>query len=172
MKKIYNTAFALLVLVGVTAISCSDDDSNSTYNSTPTGSYIKGKVDGAQFESVIMGQSTAIATRTGSGDQTLISVQGTTLDTNTLLVTTMGITQTGTYTVDAQDDGTLMAYFSAASNVSYDTSDCGGATGTLNITHLDASKIEGTFNFVGKDDENCSNSKTVTEGSFRGVFVN
>lgn len=171
MRKIYTSALAALLVFSAALLSCSDDDGAAAAASLPDGTYIMGKVDGTQFQSSIMGQSTAIATRQGTGDGTLITVQGTAMDTSTLLVATMGITTTGTYTVDMEDDGTVMAYFSANSNISYDTSDCSGATGTLNITHLDAEKIEGTFSFTGKDDENCSNTKAITEGSFRGIFM-
>ena len=174
MKTIFKTGIALLVLA-LTMTSCGDDDSGSTgggNNNLPSGSYIQAEVDGSTFKSEIMGQSTALVNKVGSGEGTLITIQGTTLDTNTLLLAIDGITETGTYTVDAEDDGTLMAYFSANNSISYDTSDCAGATGTLKITHLDDSKIEGTFEFVGKDDENCSNSKSITEGSFRGIFSN
>jgi hypothetical protein len=174
MKKFYNTALALLVLFSFIATSCGNDDEPQTTTPAPlpSGSYIQGKVDGVDFSSSIMGQSTALASRTGTGDRTLITVQGTNLETNTMIISMMGITTTGTYTVDAEDDGTLMAYFGTSENTSYDTSNCAGATGTLNVTFIDDTKVEGTFNFIGKDDENCSRSKIVTEGSFRGIFAN
>ncbi|MGV3461216.1 MAG: DUF6252 family protein [Flavobacterium sp.] len=173
MKKLFTSGFAILSLVALTLTACGDDDAQSSTNNTlPTGTYIQGKVDGTAFSSTIMGVSTAIATRQGTGDGTLITVQGSSMDTNTMLVAMMGITTTGTYTIDAEDDGSVLAYFGASANTSYDTSNCDGATGTLNITYIDDTKVEGTFNFVGKNDENCSQSKTITEGSFRGIFAN
>lgn len=172
MKKLFTSGFAVLTLTALTLVACGDDDAQTNTNTLPDGTYIQGKVDGTMFSSTIMGQSTAIATRQGTGEGTLITVQGTSMDTNTMLVAMMGITTTGTYTVDAEDDGTVLAYFGASESTSYDTSDCAGASGTLNITFIDATKVEGTFSFVGKNDDNCSQSKTVTEGSFRGIFAN
>jgi len=175
MKTFYKTAMALMAVMTLTLTSCGGDDDNAPVEggNLPTGSYIKGKVDGAQFENLqMMGVSSAIATRTGTGDQTLILVSGSDMSANTMVITTFGITATGTYTVNAEDDGTVMAYVPGSGSVSFDTSNCSGATGTLTVTALDATKIEGTFQFVGKDDENCSSTKNITEGSFRGVFAN
>lgn len=172
MKKIFTSGIAIFSLIALTFVSCGDDDAQGNNNNTlPDGTYIMGKVDGTNFSSEVMGHSTAIATRQGTGGDTFISVQGSTMEANTMVIVMHGITATGTYTIDAEDESVL-SYFSAANSVSYDTSNCSGATGTLNITHLDESKVEGTFNFVGKDDENCSQSKTITEGSFRGIFAN
>lgn len=175
MKKIYKTI--LVVLASTTfLISCGGDDDAAPVAQNPNvpagGSYIKGKVDGVQFQNLeVMGVSSAIATRTGTGDGTLIMMQGSTMDATSMVITTYGITSTGTYTIDAEDDGNVLAFIPGGSEVSYDTSNCAGAAGTLNITHLDNTKIEGTFEFTGKDDENCGDTKVVTEGSFRGIFM-
>ncbi|MCR5861599.1 DUF6252 family protein [Flavobacterium sp. J372] len=171
MKKLITSGFAIMSLMAVTLTACGDDDAQNNNNTLPDGTFIQGKVDGTGFSSMVMGHSTATATRQGTGDATFISVQGSTMEANTMVIVMHGITATGTYTIDAEDESVL-AYFNAANSISYDTSNCSGATGTLNITHLDNTKVEGTFNFVGKDDDNCSQSKTITEGSFRGIFAN
>ncbi|HEU0135887.1 MAG TPA: hypothetical protein VFQ50_01210, partial [Flavobacterium sp.] len=68
-------------------------------------------------------------------------------------------------------DGTTLAYIETGNSMSYDTSNCAGATGTITITAYDDTKVEGTFSFVGKVDEDCNMTKTVTNGSFRGVYM-
>ena len=174
MKNVYKKSLSVIAFI-LLLTSCGSDDSAPVVEPAPapapSGSYIKGKVNGVQFENLqIMGVSTAVATRSGTGDGTLIMLSGSDMETNTMVITTYGITTTGTYTVNSEDDGTVLAYI-PSNEVSYDTSDCEGATGTLVITHLDDTKIEGTFSFTGKDDENCGDSRVISEGSFRGVFM-
>ncbi len=173
MKRIFNSGMAFLALftLALTA-SCSDDDSNSTGNvNLPAGTYISASIDGQAFETLsIAGQSTAVATKTNVGNQSLIMISASAQNTNTVVINLLGITGTGTYQLEANGDRNV-SYVDFATNISYNSSaDCQGAGGTINITHLDDQKIEGTFEFVGKNDDNCANSKTVTSGSFRGVY--
>jgi len=149
--------------------ACSDDSNSS--GSGGSDSFIKGKVDNVQFNSLeIQGQSLAVATTSGTGASRLIIVTGSDMDQNTMSVIMLGIDEVGEYTIDTNDDGSVLAYI-PANSTSHDTSNCDGATGTLNITTINEERVVGTFSFVGKDDENCSASKTVTNGSFRGVFL-
>ena len=163
-----------LVAAAFFLTACSGDDGDNNGNpggSGNAGSFIEGEVDGVQFNNLeIQGQSLAVATTSGTGAGRLIMVTGSDTNTNAMSVIMLGITQTGEYTINSEDDGTVLAYIPVDSP-SYDTSNCAGATGTLNITHIDETKVEGTFNFVGKVDENCGQSKTITSGSFRGVFL-
>lgn len=161
--KVGVAAFILLLA------ACSDDNSSGS-SGNPDG-FIKGKVDGQQFTSLeVQGHSTTVATRTGTGDGMTIMVSGSNQDLNTMTIITIGITQPGTYEIDSSDNSVL-AFISQNDQLSYDTGECDGASGTLTITTLTDEKIEGTFSFVGKDGENCSASKTITNGSFRGVFM-
>lgn len=153
------------------SVACSSDDNGGGGGGTGSGSYIKGKVDGVQFKNLeIQGVSSAIATSTGVGDQRLIMMSGSDMETNTMTIIMLGINSTGTYEIDATDDGNVLAWIPSG-QISYDTSNCDGASGTLKITKLTDTTVEGTFDFVGKDDENCSATKTITSGSFRGVFM-
>lgn len=167
-----------LVLVGLTVLlsSCSKDDDNSSptpANLAPTsGSYITAKVDGADFSSVIFGVSTATANRIGTGEDTMIIVLGGDLATNSISINLMGISAPGTYPLNPSLDGTAIGYVSSNAAASWDTGNC-DASGTLTVTALDNTKIEGTFSFVGKNGENCTAAaKNITNGAFRGVFVN
>ena len=151
-------------------LSCSSDDNGGSGGSTPNGTYIKGTVDGTQFVTYsVQGFSAGVATSINSGASRMINITGSNdmNGTTSFTINLMGINSTGTYQINPDSDS-VMAF---VSGVSYDTSNCAGATGTINITTLNDTKIEGTFNFTGKDDENCSATKTVTAGSFRGEFM-
>jgi hypothetical protein len=173
MKTLHRFCATAFIAASLTFSSCSSDDGGGG-SSTPNGTYIKATVDGAAFQTLeIQGQSLATALKTGTGSGTLIMIQGSG-DMNgsqTMVINMMGITGIGTYDVNADSDGTTLAFVESGSTTSYDTSNCAGATGTLNITHYDDTKVEGTFSFVGKVDEDCSMSKTITNGSFRGVYM-
>ena len=165
-KTIAKSGFLAAALI---LTACSDDNNSS--GTGGSGSFIKGKVDGVQFNSLeIQGQSLAVATTSGTGASRLIMVTGSDMDQNTMSVIMLGIDAVGEYTIDVNDDGSVLAYI-PANSPSHDTSNCDGATGTLNITTINDERVVGTFNFVGKDDENCTSSKTITSGSFRGVFL-
>jgi len=174
MKTITNFAkFGILSMVFFLA-SCNGDDSNPVTSNVPaSGSYITAKVDGSDFSSIILGVTTASATRMETGVGTMITVLAADQSANSIVINLMGITATGTYTIDPNVDS-VIAYTPVTGGVSYGTGECSGSTGTITITAIDNSKIEGTFSFKGKDANTCPTSatKTVTEGSFRGVFQN
>ena len=164
MKIIKTLSIALAFL----ALSCSKDNGGS--NVPSSGSYINAKIDGSSFSTTISGVSTASASRSGVGASTLIFVSGSNLESKNINISLYGITTTGTYTLNPSSDSVMSA---VVSGVAYSTGGCDGTTGTLKITKIDSSKIEGTFSFTGKDVDNCATSatKTITSGSFRGVFV-
>jgi len=172
MKTITQLAKLSLLSISLFVASCSGDDSNPVTSNLPSsGSYITAKVDGNDFSSIIFGVTSASATRMETGAGTMITVLGADQSANSIVINLMGITATGTYTIDPNVDS-VIAYTPVSGGVSYGTGECSGSTGTLTITAIDNSKIEGTFTFRGKDANTCPTSatKTVTEGSFRGVF--
>lgn len=165
-----------LLAAVVACSSCSKDDDNNNYvpvNQTPNNaSYITGKVDGADFSTIIFGTSTAQSTRVGAGDSTQTTVFGGDLAANSITISLWNVNSTGTYTINNESESVLN-YSPGSGGVAYSTGECAGATGTVTVTYLDATKIEGTFSFEGIDTENCAGGhKTVTEGSFRGTFQN
>jgi hypothetical protein len=175
MKKMGIMAFAAMALC-LTACS-GDDGGNSGGGGSSLDTYVNAKVDGVTFKTFsVQGHSLGAAMRTGTGDQTLISVSGSSAssmgstDIKTIVISLLGITQPGTYTINS-DSNSVLAYVDSASNISWDTSDCSGATGTIEITVLNDQKVEGSFSFTGKDDENCSSQKNITAGKFRGTFM-
>ena len=158
----------------VMAMSCSKSDDNGGGGSTPgNGTYIKAKVDGTWKQTYsIQGYSAGVAVSTGSGVGRVIQITGSNDQggTNSFAIYLIGINATGDYTVGPDTNSTL-AYLETNTSTSWDTSDCAQATGTIHISTLNDQKVEGTFSFTGKVDEDCSNSKSVTNGSFRGEFM-
>lgn len=163
-----------ILAMALAVASCSDDDDNGNGGvSGNADGFVKAKIDGTQFNSLeIQGISTVVAMRTGTGAQTLISVTGSSDSNNTINIAMMGITEEGTYQIGPDSDGSTLAYVQSGAQTSYDTSDCAGATGTIKVTKLTDTMVEGTFSFTGKVDEDCAQSKTITDGSFRGKFMN
>lgn len=165
-----------LAILAVTLVmaSCSKDDSAPIAAPTPipaNSSVVTAKVNGAAFSSVMFGVSSATANKMGTGTDTIITVLGSNFSASSISITLHGVTETGTYTLDATTDS-VIAYAPGSGDAAYGTGICSGVSGTVVVTSISDTKIEGTFSFTGKDGENCDTSeiKTVTEGSFRGVF--
>jgi hypothetical protein len=168
MKKIYKTGIAFIAAIALLT-SCSGDDAEST-NNTPDGAYIWAKVDGVQFKTfTAQGLTSVYAERSGTGGETEFFVAGSDTNGNVIGVTTHGITGTGTY--ELNDLVAVMLYTEGATETTYDTNECEAAGGTLVVTHFDDTKIEGTFEFTGNNEDNCAEGKTITEGSFRAFFT-
>lgn len=176
MKTFKTVSKLALVVLAVFITSCSKDDPAPTPTPTPipaSGSFITATVDGTAFSTLIFGVSTATANRVGTGPDALIQVLGSDLAGNALSINLidLNIIAGQTYTLNPSLDGSVMAIVTTASNAAWGTGNCEGSTGTITITAYDNTKIEGTFRFTGKDGDNCSApAKTITNGSFRGVF--
>jgi len=124
----------------------------------------------------MFGQSTAITSRTGTGSTGLITVSGSTVDitnptsSKTIVISLLGITAAGTYALNAGSNSVLAyAVGSGSTGIAYVTGNCTGATGSVTVTSLSTTKIEGTFSFIGKN-ELCTVTKSITAGTFRGIF--
>jgi hypothetical protein len=171
MKTLYKTGLAVIAAMALFT-SCGGDDNESTGGNGPsTGSYINAKVDGADFKTMsIQGYTTAAAAKTMAGDQTFITISASSSETNSMVIALTGITAEGTYNVGPGTEN-VVSFVDFATDTAFNSSeDCSGATGTLKVTHYSEEKIEGTFTFTGKNDD-CSGSKTVTNGKFRGEFT-
>lgn len=172
MKTLYKSFFALVAATAL-LISCSDDDGANTDggNVPSTGTYINAKIDGDTFETMsYQGITTGAATKSGTGESTFIMVTASAQNTNTMVIGLMGITGTGTYPLNA-DTETFVAFTDMNSNIAYHSSaDCTGVDGEIKITHFSDEKIEGTFSYKGADDD-CTGTKNVTNGKFRGVYM-
>lgn len=179
MKKIYINYFMSLLAAAALLVSCGNDDgdtsevNNNNNGSLPTGTYISANVEGTQFETLsIAGTNAASAMLTSIGSENFITITANSASTNVMIITLRNVTGPGTFNLNEEEDNSNNASFAdTGAGIGYSsTASCEGASGTLKVTHYDEEKIEGTFEFVGKNDDNCSQSKNVTEGNFRGVF--
>jgi hypothetical protein len=160
---------------------------------TPTtGTFIKATTDGVPFltGTVIGTELRALRSAPGSAEDNIALIgYNATYDANgsrrLLKIELSNITTPGTYTfagVISAGNGTRMQLtYSIQAPAPIFTfapyqpgGPCNSSTaGTVTITAIDATKIEGTFSFTGSNFSqvvNCSDIKTVTNGSFRGVF--
>ncbi len=163
MKKLKNTLKVVLLALSLLTISCSKDNDSSSQ--TPqSGNYINAKINGVQSNSL-----TVTPLKIGAGVDRVILLNGP-IGTagNTLSVTLMGNITTGTFTLNNTSNITF-GHSDATTQMAY-TTDCSSASGSVTITSITANKVVGTFNFIGKDDNNCTSSVTVTEGSFSSTF--
>lgn len=151
-------------------LSCSNGD-DTPVNDNPleiptTGSYMRATVDGQPFTSKVNGAEAVVALNQFGQ----ILIVGTNVANQEITIALEGITSTGTYTINSDTDS-ILAFLEGEQ--SYDTkSGCSGAIGKVTITTIDETKIEGSFEFIGNQFDNCSASKTVTTGYFRGVYQN
>ncbi len=169
-KTIGLTTLAALFLV---LSSCSSDDGGGATGSA-LDTYVNAKVDGQNFETFsIQGVSLGTATRNGS----VVTVSGisqtsaTATEQKVMTIALMDVTGPGTFTVNATTDAGVVSYFESASNTSWDSGNCDAGTATVVVTTLNATKIEGTFTMTGASSVDCS-TKTITNGTFRGTFMN
>lgn len=182
MKTIKKSSLVFAIAVASIFSSCSKDDGGSSISVPATGSYINAVADGRDFTTVYAGQNSAIASKSGTGDQTLIQIGGNSIsnlsttgaDSSTIFINLYGITTTGTYTVSSSTDGNVIGYTFIPSGQTtgdvYTTGVCEGSTGTITITSFTATQVEGTFSCNAKKAETCDGSKSISQGSFRGVF--
>ena len=171
MRTFQNIGKSLLITASLLVLaSCHKDDNNYTPQ-VPyvVSSSIHAKINGVDFASV-----NAVASRVGSsnGNGSLITIQGGAINANTIVIAIDKITAPGTFQISPNQNynDSMLAFLDSSTSKSYDTSDCSQASGTIVVTTLTDSKIEGTFNFIGKDDDNCSDSRTVTNGTFTATL--
>lgn len=172
MKTINKFVLILFTSISVLLSSCSKSDSGGS--SIPaTGSYIQANVAGSDFQSsgdFISGTFTSTALNISGASTTGKSI-------NIQLYPLSGATlTTGTYNINSTsaDSGGLTfidVNTSTFSVVTYSSVNCDNSVGTLEITYIDANKVEGTFSCTAKEvkeDESCNGgTKNITNGSFR-----
>ena len=179
MKTIKKLSLMFAITFATILSSCTkDEEAASTLAVPATGTYINAKVDGADFTTVIAGQSAGSAVRNVAGGLNIILVSGSSVSLSNpqnqknIALSLNDITAPGTYALRGTNGNSgIYSDINAGVSTSFSSAgDCEAATGSVTITAISATQIEGTFNFVGKKDGACSETKTVTEGSFRGVF--
>jgi hypothetical protein len=168
LKRIGLLAFTALSL---TFVSCGDTEGSGTGIELDT--FINAKVDGSDFKTFAVGNiSAGTAVRSGN-NVSVIGVAKTAHDateSRTITIVLANITEPGTYNISNTSIGSRLAYYDSVADTTWDTTDCEGAAGTVNVTTLSDAIIEGNFAFTGKDDDDCSSQKVITSGSFKGTF--
>lgn len=171
MKTIKNFSWVSFAFLTLLFTACSSDD-NGGSTSSSLDTYITAKVDGVAFKNTISG----VAMKNGTGEMSLITIQCANASSladqqfESIHVILVGISATGTYPVNSGTNNTLAYIENHTTNNSWDTGDCEGVSGTITVTKLTATVVEGTFSFTGANDENCSDTKVITEGKFKGTF--
>ena len=193
MKTIKKLSLAVAIMVATIFSSCSKTDPTPApaTTATPNG-LITCKINGVAFTTApIAGQAVPLvsATRVGAGGLNLITITGQSAANitasaagaagsfDTITISLSGVTAPGTYQVNS--DNTLSYIYSLpnpsgpiAISTGYVSGDCSGTLGTIKVTSLTATQIEGTFMFTAKKENTCDVLKTITEGNFSAKFLN
>ena len=171
MKTLRRISQISLLSISLILVSCNKDDEAPAVATAGANadSYITTKVDGNDFSTLVYGVSTASCSKVNAGETQTITILGGDLSANSVTIVLHNIRTAGTYTVNPDTDS-LLNYSPGSGAAAFSTGVCDGSTGTINVTLIDDKKVEGTFTFTGKDTENCSSSKTITEGAFRGTW--
>jgi Family of unknown function (DUF6252) len=165
MKTIQHI-IAILTIAFLT-FACSNNDDEPVATQQPVSDYfLKAKVNGVQYTATAAQTN---ATKIGSGATTTITINSSVAGKNFKL-TLVGSPAAGTFQLNADSSNGEMSY--VESSLNYSTLICPDNSGTLIITAVNATSIEGTFNFVAKSSAICSDAaKTITEGSFKSKFI-
>nr|WP_294774162.1 DUF6252 family protein [uncultured Flavobacterium sp.] len=177
MKKLKIFGVVLTTALSTLFISCSSDDGGSGggFSGPSTGTFVKAKPGGSNF----LAEGTFASGAYSSGNLVLTGTSTTGKSIGIQLYALDGTLDVGTYDVGALSNSSAytgnLTYIDVNTStfevVTYNSAFCDSSTGTIEITFVDANKIEGTFSFEGKevrDGDDCSGStKNVTNGSFR-----
>ena len=178
MKSIKHFSFAIVLALTTIISSCSKSDSDGGNSGPATGSFVKANVIGSGFLSE--GQLAVGSYSNGSLVLTGSTTTGKSIGIQ--LFTVGGNLAVGTYNLSASQDASVLAggltfidiNLSTFASVSYSSVNCENTNGSVQITFIDATKIEGKFSFVGKEvkeDESCNGAtKNITNGTFRLVL--
>ena len=177
MKTVKLFGVVLTTILSTFFISCSSDDGGGSggFSGPSTGTFVKAKVGGTN----VLAEGDYANGGYNSGNLVLQGFAVSGQSVNIQLYALDGTLDVGTYNVSATNtDDTYVGglslidiNMSTMSSITYSSQICDNASGTVEITYVDATKIEGTFSFTGKElreDEDCSGAtKNVTNGSFR-----
>ena len=149
-----------------------------------TGSYIFATADGAFSTLNLAGQHAVTGNVIGTGSNRIFYFVGggsngelpsspNYIYRSITIQLGSSINAVGTYAFDSTTSSkAVFSYLSRPSSTMVDTvfstQTCAGTSGTVTITAISDTMVEGTFSFTGKND-GCALSKTVTAGSFRFV---
>jgi hypothetical protein len=159
-KKLKMRSFKLFaIILAVMAISlsaCKKDDEDGN-NNDPENTF-------GSMNLKVEGEDWAAQFVIGVYEEETLTVTGSTANGNACGIIINNATQTGTYTVGQNDSDNYLSWAVGDNSINtYAVTDDMGS-GTVNITKLNSTRAEGTFQFTGINFN--LESVTVTEGSF------
>ncbi|MGC4040292.1 MAG: DUF6252 family protein [Flavobacterium sp.] len=169
MRTIKNLGLAIVLAVTTIFTSCSSSDGDGGGGGNAALGTITAKVGGASFTS--MSAATA-----ATHQSTMLIIQGSDATGKAIQLMLSGVTAAGTYEISNTAGISVIANYTEV-NVSnpmasqawaapYENS---GVAGSITITSLTDTNVQGTFNFTGKN-QNGTDTKAVTDGSFNVNF--
>jgi hypothetical protein len=170
MKSIKKFGFVVVLAVSTILSSCSSSDGGGG-GSVGVGT-LKAKIGSANFSSITQA-TTAILANNGSYQN--LSIGGATTTGKTLQIMILGENiGVGTYQIsDSNDSATTFVYSEV--NINNPTSgvkswaapyDGGGNSGSVVITSMTASNVQGTFSLTALDLTNGTGTTQVSNGAF------
>ncbi|MBC8051607.1 MAG: hypothetical protein H7Y13_00930 [Sphingobacteriaceae bacterium] len=137
----------LLALCASVMSSCEKDDQ------AISGVFLSAKVDGSTKEA----KDAKVSVAPFEGMLAIVGVLGTTESITLLLPINLSVKE---YSLTGIDAEAIADYANGPSDLNLYSA----VSGSIKVTAISGTNIEGTFSFVGKNDANAS--KTVTEGKF------
>lgn len=170
MKSIKKFGFVLVLAVATILSSCSSSDGGGG-GSVGVGT-LKAKIGSTNFSSITQA-TTAMLVDNGSYQN--LSIGGATTTGKTLQIMILGENiGVGTYQIsDSNDSSTTFVYSEV--NINNPTSgvkswaapyDGGGNSGSVVITSMTTSNVQGTFSLTASDVINGTGTKEITNGAF------
>lgn len=168
MKNLNKLGIILFVVVATLFTSCSSDDNGGGGGNAALGT-IKAKIGSSNFTSISQGTFASIL---DNGSFQNLSIGGSDITGKTIQIMIIGANiAPGTYQIsDTDNDYTASGVYS---EVDLGTStaqawgspyDGGGNSGSVVITSLTSTNVQGTFSFTGKSE--AGTTKSITNGSF------
>jgi hypothetical protein len=163
--------FTLILFVSLAMFACKSDDDAGDGGNAGNGS-VQAKVNGSNFES---NRDFTVASQTSSGSTTTVTIQGTNNDGKGIVLIINGFEGEGTYSVGGNNMVFVVGTYVEADisnpmntqtwSAPFDTS----VAGEVNVTSVTSTKIEGSFNFNAKNN-NDNSMRNITDGSFNVDF--
>ena len=171
MKTIKKFGFVLVLAVTTILSSCSSSDSGGGGGSASLGT-LKARIGSTNFSSITQATSAILAS---NGSFQNLSIGGGDVTGKTLQIMILGENiGVGTYQISDSDSSATTFVYSEV-NINNPTSgvkswaapyDGGGNSGSVVITSMTASNVQGTFSLTALDVVNGTGTKQVTNGSF------
>lgn len=173
MKTLKMISKISLIAVMFLALSCSSD-SDGGGGATAAAGTIKATVAGSGFTSMA---AATVANRVDFNGISTITLQGSNSGGKTISLILNGVSAAGTYDIGGNNSITIVGSYidtniqNPMASATYVAPTEGGAVmGSITISELTDTKIVGTFNFTGTNQDDATDTKAVTNGAFNLEF--